>query len=91
MSSLYRRSKVLKFDDSEITVRELEVSVLLLAQRGEIELTDSVLLQECTGLKKDEIGLNAYNEIMSAIDTMHKDLFKEPKEGAKPSKKNSRS
>ncbi len=89
MSSLYRRSKLLKFDDSEITVRELEVSVLLRSQRGEIELTDEVLLQECAGLQRDEIGLNAYNEIMSAIDAMHKDLFEEPKEGTKPSKKNS--
>ncbi len=93
MASLYRKSKVLEFEDGEkVTVSELEVSILLLAQRGEIELSDEVLIRECTGLEKDRLSLESYNEILSTIDDLHSDLFeqnKESKEDDESSKKNS--
>lgn len=93
MASLYRKSKVLEFDDGEsVTVRELEVSVLVMAQRGEIELTEERLIKECAGLEKSDIGIDAYNEIMDAIDKMHSDVFENSEEGKEDddsSKKNS--
>ena len=93
MASLYRRSKVLEFEGGEkVTVSELEVSTLLLAQRGELELSDDVLIKECTGLDKSKLSLEAYNEIVSAIDELHDDLFEKKEESEEDntsSKKNS--
>ena len=93
MSALFRKSKVLEFEGGEkVTVRELEVSTLLLAQRGELELSDDVLIKECTGLNKIDLGLDAYNEIIAAIDALHADVFEKSEEGSEgdaSSKKNS--
>lgn len=88
MASLYRKSKILEFDDSEsITVIELEVSVLMLAERGELELTDEVLIKECTGLNKSDLNMESYTLVLSTIDALHRDVFEEGKEKAQ-SKKN---
>ncbi len=75
MANLFRASIVLKFDDRELIVRELEVETLIKAQRKEIELTDEVLIMECSGVAKQELGLEAYEDIMKAIDTLHKGVF----------------
>ena len=91
MASLYRKCKKLEFDDGEsITVRELEVSTLLKAQHGEVELSDDVLIKECTGLNKEDLSIEAYNKIVSAIDELHADTFEnktDSKDEESPKKK----
>lgn len=88
MANLYRASKVLKFDDQELIVRELEVETLIKAQRGEITLTDDVLIMECCGTKKADLTLKAYEDIMTAINELHKDVFDQGEDEEDDSKKN---
>lgn len=78
MSNALRSSKTLEFDDQKIIVRELEVDILISAQNGELELTTEVLIMECCGINKSDLTLKAYNEVMNAINELHKEVFEQP-------------
>ena len=88
MSSIFRKLKVLEFADGvKVTVRELEVSTFLLVERGELELSDAVVIKVCTGLEHDDLSVEVRYEILSIVNGFNADMIDEKESDDGSSKK----